>query len=169
MGFLDELKKLTRPYNDDDDDYGYDEYDRRSTEEEPEDNGGKEPRDSFYGSADMDPAYTAPAAATPQDGGRMVNMGSSAAQLQVVLVMPDRFENVRDVAENLRCRKAVLLNLEKTEYPVARRIVDFMSGCAFALDGKLKKVASNTYLLTPFNVDIVGDLVEEIENNGNYL
>ena len=96
-------------------------------------------------------------------------MGSSAAQLQVVLVRPDRFENVRDVAENLRSRKAVLLNLETTELPVARRIVDFMSGCAFALDGKIKKVATSTYLLTPFNVDIVGDLVEEIENNGNYL
>lgn len=59
MGFLDELKKLTRPYNDDDDDYGYDDYDRRSTEEEPEDDGGKEPRDSFYGSAGMDTAYAA--------------------------------------------------------------------------------------------------------------
>ncbi len=169
MGFLDELKKLARPYNDDDDDYGYDDYDRRSTEEEPEDDGGKEPRDSFYGSAGMDPAYTAPAANPPHESGRMVNMGSSTAQLQVVLVKPDRFENVREVADNLRSRKAVLLNLETTELPVSRRIVDFMSGCAFALDGKIKKVATSTYLLTPFNVDIVGDLVEEIENNGNYL
>ena len=45
----------------------------------------------------------------------------------------------------------------------------FLSGCAYALDGKIKKVAISTYIITPYNVDIVGDLIDELENNGLYF
>ena len=74
-----------------------------------------------------------------------------------------------EIAEHLRERRAVVLNLESTNKDVARRLVDFLSGCAYALDGKIKKVAISTYIITPLNVDIVGDLVEELENNGMYF
>lgn len=93
----------------------------------------------------------------------------TTAQLQVVLVKPERFDNVSEIAEHLRERRAVVLNLESTNKDVARRLVDFLSGCAYALDGKIKKVAISTYIITPLNVDIVGDLVEELENNGMYF
>ena len=62
-----------------------------------------------------------------------------------------------------------MLNLESTNKDVARRLVDFLSGVAYALDGKIKKVAISTYILTPYNVEIVGDLVEELENSGVYF
>ena len=93
----------------------------------------------------------------------------TTAPLQVVLVKPERFDNVSEIAEHLRERRAVVLNLESTNKDVARRLVDFLSGCAYALDGKIKKVAISTYIITPLNVDIVGDLVEELENNGMYF
>ena len=89
--------------------------------------------------------------------------------MQVILVKPDRFDNVTEIADHLRDKKSVVLNLESTNKDVARRLVDFLSGVAYALDGKIKKVAISTYIITPYNVEIVGDLVEELENNGIYF
>ena len=85
------------------------------------------------------------------------------------MVKPDRFDTVSEIADHLRDKKAVVLNLESTNKDVARRLVDFLSGVAYALDGKIKKVAISTYILTPFNVEIIGDLVEELENSGVYF
>ena len=98
----------------------------------------------------------------------MVNIHITT-QLQVVLVKPDRFDNVSEIAEHLRSKHAVVLNLEATNKDIARRLVDFLSGCAYALDGKIKKIAISTYIITPYNVDIIGDLIDELENNGLYL
>ena len=62
-----------------------------------------------------------------------------------------------------------VLNLEKTQKDVARRLLDFLSGVAYAQEGKIKKVALQTYIVTPYNVDIMGDLIDELENNGLYF
>lgn len=91
---------------------------------------------------------------------------NATTQLQVVLVKPERFDQVSEIADHLRDKKAVVLNLETTNKDVSRRLVDFLSGCAYALDGKIKKVAISTYLITPYNVGVVGDLVEELESSG---
>ena len=61
------------------------------------------------------------------------------------------------------------LNMENTNREVARRVLDFVSGVAYAQDGKIKKVAVSTYMVTPYNVDILGDLIDELENNGLYF
>ena len=103
-----------------------------------------------------------------QHSNKVVNINATT-QLQVVLVKPDRFDLVSDIADHLRDKQAVVLNLESTNKDVARRLVDFLSGCAYALDGKIKKIAISTYIITPYNVDIVGDLIDELENNGLYL
>ena len=103
-----------------------------------------------------------------QHSNKVVNINATT-QLQVVLVKPDRFDLVSDIADHLRDKQAVVLNLESTNKDVARRLVDFLSGCAYALDGKIKKIAISTYIITPYNVDIVGDLIDELENNGVYL
>lgn len=154
MGFMDELKKLTRPYSEEDEEF--DDY-----EEEEETVQPAPARRSVFASRPV-------AEPRPTGTGRVVNLNSNP-QLQVVLVKPDRFDNVSEVADHLRDKKAVVLNLESTNKDVARRLVDFLSGCAYALDGKIKKVAISTYIITPYNVDIVGDLVEELENNGVYF
>ena len=157
MGLMDELRKLTRPYSEPEDDY--DDYDEELPEEEPE------PDPAPYRAA---PNYSRPAAAPaaePRPGaGRVVNI-NSGTQLQVVLVKPDRFDQVSEIADSLRDKKAVVLNLETTNKDVARRLVDFLSGCAYALDGKIKKIAVSTYLVTPYNVGVIGDLAEELEKN----
>lgn len=166
MGFLDELKKLTKPYADDDEDE-FDDYDDELEEEEP----APPPRSSRRSSPSSDASgysYNPSSLETRRDGSRIVNIHTTA-QLQVVLVKPERFDNVSEIADHLRDKHAVLLNLENTDRNIARRLVDFLSGCAYALDGKIKKVAASAYLITPFNVEIVGDLVEELENNGMYF
>lgn len=166
MGLMDEIRKLTHPYSDQEDDYDdYDDEDEDGYEDDepaavPE---RPAPRRSFGRSS----AAPEPAPAS-RGAGRVVNLNSNA-QLQVVLVKPDRFDQVSDIADHLRDKKALVLNLESTNKDVARRLVDFLSGCAYALDGKIKKVAISTYLITPYNVNVTGDLVEELETSGMYF
>jgi cell division inhibitor SepF len=162
MGFMDELKKLTRPYSEEE------EYDDYEEEEELPAASPATParRPSAFSDA---PARPAAPVSTPTRGGNKVVNLNATTQLQVVLVKPDRFENVSDIADHLREKRAILLNLESTNKDVARRLVDFLSGCAYALDGKIKKVAISTYIITPYNVDVVGDLMEELENSGMYF
>ena len=52
---------------------------------------------------------------------------------------------------------------------IARRLIDFLSGVAYANEGTIKKVALSTYIITPYNVEIMGDLIDELENNGLYF
>ena len=175
MGFMDELRKLTRPYTEDEDDFE----DEFGLEAE------RAPRTSRAAGAgrgvsayddvlndlgsNPNPAPARPApSARRTDGSKVVNIHTTT-QMQVVLVKPDRFDNVSDIAEHLRNKHAVVLNLEATNKDVARRLVDFLSGCAYALDGKIKKIAISTYIITPYNVDIIGDLLDELESSGVYL
>ncbi len=99
---------------------------------------------------------------------KVVNINATT-QLSVVLVKPEKFENAVDVADHLREKRTVVLNLEQTNKDVARRLVDFLSGVTYAQDGKIKKVANSTFIITPYNVDILGDLIDELENNGLYI
>ena len=169
MGFMDELKKLAKPYSEDDDDFDeFDDEPRRSTSRPSRSSAAPAPAPSFSAFDDMDDSSAASSARRTPGGSKVVNIHTTA-QMQVVLVKPDRFDNVSDIAEHLRSKHAVVLNLEATNKDVARRLVDFLSGCAYALDGKIKKIAISTYIITPYNVDIVGDLIDELENNGRYL
>lgn len=148
MGFMDELKRFKRSNVEDDDMDDYED-DEEMMEEEP-------------APAPHQASYTTPQNTTPvRAGGKVVNLGS-ASQLQVVLVKPENFESASDIANHLREKRAVLLNLESTNKDVARRLVDFLSGCAYVLDGDVKKVAISTYILTPYNVEVVGEQMEEL-------
>ena len=153
MGLIDDLKKWAHPYEDEDEEYEDDfaELGSRDTGAFADERPSRRERDR-----DEDRRN------------KVVNIHATT-QMQVVLVKPDRFDNVSDIAEHLRSKHAVVLNLEATNKDVARRLVDFLSGCAYALDGKIKKIAISTYLITPYNVDILGDVVDELENNGLYL
>ena len=92
---------------------------------------------------------------------------SSLPQLQVVLVKPERFEEASDIADSLNAKKTVVLNLESASKEVARRLVDFLSGVAYANQGNVQKVANSTFLITPYNVDISGiGLLDDIDTQG---
>jgi cell division inhibitor SepF len=99
---------------------------------------------------------------------KVVNIHATA-QLQVVLVKPERFDDASTIADHLNAKRTVVLNLESSNKDVARRILDFLSGVAYANDGQIKKVANCTYIITPYNVGFMGDLLDELENNGLYF
>lgn len=105
------------------------------------------------------------------NGGNKVVNFSATAKLQVVLFKPERFgEETRTIADELIKLHTVVLNLENTNKDMARRIIDFLSGVAYAKGGQIKKVAANTYIIIPNNVELTGDdLLDELENNGLYL
>ncbi len=80
----------------------------------------------------------------------------------------ERFEDASTIADHLNNKRTVVLNLESTNKEVSRRLVDFLSGVAYANNGQIKRVANSTFIITPYNVDIMGDLLDELENNGAF-
>ena len=149
MSFLDEFKKIIHPYD------GEDDYDEEEFEQPKPDKALFEDRKEERNKAE-------------DRRNKVVNIHATA-QLKVVLVKPERFENASEIADHLREKRTVVLNLESTNKDIARRLVDFLSGVAYAGEGKIKKVAANTYIITPYSVDIMGDLIDELESNGLYL
>lgn len=118
------------------------------------------------GGAAVPDAYTQ-AEATKQHN-KVVNINATT-QLQVVLVKPERFDDASAIADQLNAKRTVVLNLESTNKEVSRRLIDFLSGVAYANNGQIKRVATSTFIITPYNVDIMGDLIDELENNGVFF
>ena len=153
MGLMDELKKIIHPYDDEDYDYE-DDFEEPAKESRSLFDDRKEERRDERRSEDRH--------------NKVVNIHATT-QLKVVLVKPERFENASEIADHLKEKRTVVLNLESTNKEIARRLLDFLSGVAYANEGKIKKVAISTYIITPYNVDILGDLIDELENNGMYF
>ena len=159
MSFWDNVKKFAQPYDDDD----YDDYDDEELDEfeEPAQETSRSRRPSPFASTSAStaaPAAAAPAPAvsTPSFGGQVLNMNSG--KQEVVLFHAKTFDDAAKAADELCKRKAVILNMENVDKALTRRVVDFLSGAVYALDGRVKKVAQSTYLFCPRNMDVVGDL-----------
>ena len=171
MSFLDNLKKFAQPYADDDyDDYDDEEYlDDEYEEPAPRRAPSRrmppmsapvvddEEEDDDFGFGANTPAAAPAAAPAPSFSGRVVNMTTGAKQ-EVVLFRPANFGETTKAADALRSNKAVVLNLENVDKAMSRRVVDFLSGCVYALSGSVKKIAQSAYLFCPHNMDVVGDL-----------
>ena len=78
--------------------------------------------------------------------------GFSSGALELKVVKPERFEDASPIADHLLSRRTIVLNLEDTNSEVSRRLIDFLSGVAYSIDGNLKKVADHTFVITPNNV-----------------
>ena len=151
MSFWDNMKKFTQSYSEDEYDEEEDFGDELYEEEEK-----PAPRSSRRGG---DAAKDADAAAKADAGsfnGKVLSMSSNKPS--VVLFRPTSFNDASKAADDLRSKKAVIVNMENVDRSVARRVVDFLSGCAYALDGKVKKIAQSTYLFCPNSMDVTGDL-----------
>ena len=164
MSFWDNVKKFTQPYADDEE---YDDFDDDDGFEPVEDETAEPAR-----SGRRMPSFSAPAGdATPSSApsgfsGQVVSMGS---RQEVVLFHPANFNDTSKAADHLRSKKAVIVNMENVDKAMARRVVDFLSGCAYAVDGKVKKVAQSTYLFCPHNMDVVGDLEDAPAETESYV
>lgn len=169
MSFKDELKHLVRPYEDDEDDLD-DEYeddlDYDDDEEEEEEEVEEAPRSTARRSGNSSGGSMNSSSTSANGRNSHVVPINSRAQIQVVLVKPEKYANGSEVADHLLANRTVVLNLENTEKATARRLLDFLSGAAYAHQGKIQRVAASTYLITPANVQFEGDLKDEMENNG---
>ena len=151
MSFWDNVKKFTQPYSDED----YDEYEDQENADY-EDQQDAEPR------ARRTPAFSSQESSfsTPSSSGfsgQVVNIASGSKQ-EVVLFHAKSFDDAARASDELRKKKAIILNMENVDKALTRRVVDFLSGSVYALDGSVKKIAQSTYLFCPHNMDVVGDL-----------
>ena len=103
-----------------------------------------------------------------RESNKILNINATT-QLEVVLVKPERFEDASSIADHLNSKRTVVLNLESTNKDISRRLVDFLSGVAYANNGQIKRVANSTFIITPYNVGIMGDLLDELESSGVYF
>ncbi len=163
MSFMDYWKKFTNSENEED-------FDEVVEEEVTE---TFEPRSfstvSSYDEYEREtPKAPARARRATSDPSRVVDVRTTA-MLQVVLVKPDKFEDARAIADHLNDKRTVVLNLEAASKDVSRRLVDLLNGVAYANGGQLKKVSTNTYIITPYNVNVSGDLIDELENTGVFF
>ena len=189
MSLWDNVKKFAAPYSDDDyDDYDEDEEDteddyeeeeerparrsapaRRSRAAAPVEDEPEEDEDSDFGFGSISTSGSGSSALGSSSGfnGPVLHTGSSANKQEVVLFRPGSFNDTSKAADDLRNRKAVIVNMENVDKAMARRVVDFLSGCVYALDGDVKKIAQSDYLFCPHNMEISGDLETlqaEVEN-----
>lgn len=172
MSFWDNVKKFAQPYSDDDyedydedDDYA-DDYEepaeapvrrerRRTAAPAPVMETAEEQDNNGFG---FTPVPAAPAAPLSTGFNGQILGGNTSNKQEVVLFRPGSFNDTSKAADDLRNRKAVIVNMENVDKAMARRVVDFLSGCVYALDGDVKKIAQSAYLFCPHNMDIVGDL-----------
>jgi cell division inhibitor SepF len=138
MSILNHLKDLVRPDGDE-----YDDYDE-----------------------DMTSAWALPAEAPVRSAGDRELRIRTTTQLKVVLARPRTLEEIPAVADDLKSMMTVILNIEGVEREIARRILDTISGAAYALDASISRIASNTYMILPFNVELEGDLMNELTSSG---
>lgn len=148
MGLIDRIKNVTggssAGYGDDFDDTYYDNFDEYGDGVEDEQNGLGGMNQSNIGN--MGNAGSV--------GG--ISLSGSGTALEMKVVKPQQFDSVTQIADHLLNKRTVVLNLENTSKETARRLIDFLSGVAYSIDGSIKKIASNAYVITPSNVD-VGD------------
>ena len=162
MSFWDNVKKFTQPYSDDEYEDYEDEVDQYEEEPAPRSSRRTSP---FAGTA-TEPAPAAPAATSSGFGGQVLSM---SGKQEVVLFHAKTFDDAAKAADELRKKKAVILNMENVDKSLTRRVVDFLSGSVYALDGRVKKVAQATYLFCPHNMEVIGDLESLQAESESYM
>ncbi|MBQ4065583.1 MAG: cell division protein SepF [Clostridia bacterium] len=146
MGFLDNLKRGFTPPQDDDYDYEGDDYGYGD--------------DDYVDEAPVQQNNRAP---QPAPAGRSGSMGINGA-LEMKVVKPDKYDSAtaQKIADHLLSDRTVVLNLESTNKESARRLIDFLSGVAYSIDGYIQRVANNTFVIVPKNVDVSGEQLQEV-------
>ncbi len=102
---------------------------------------------------------------TERRSSRVVKLHNSQAQMRVVVMQPQSFEEAKDITNHLKSNKPVVINLESVEKTVARRIIDFLSGAVYALDGDIQKVSNGIFVIVPSSIDIMSDEIRNQTKN----
>ena len=95
--------------------------------------------------------------------GKIVNIHTTT-QLKVVVVHPEAFEDSKEIADHLKTKKPIVVNLEKLDPEISKKIIDFLSGAVYALDGNIQKISKGIFLIVPYNMGIMGDFKDELRS-----
>jgi len=113
---------------------------------------------------------TAPAATSRQakQSSRVVNIHTTT-QMKVVVTTPESYTDAQEISDHIKSKKPVVVNLESTNKENAQKIMDFLSGACYALNGSIQRVAGNIFIIAPENIDIAGNIKEELKTRGIIL
>lgn len=125
----------------DDEDYYDDEYDEYEDEAEEEER-------------------VIPIHSKSREKAKIVSLNQNS-QMKVAIIIPENYEDAQEICDNIKENRAVVVNLENVEYETSQRIVDFLSGACYSLNGSIQKISNKIFLIAPENVDITGDMKEE--------
>ena len=163
MGFADGVKKLI----------GIEEYDpdeeisekeieaakkelKKESKKEIQSEAEKEPAGRFRQERQpVQAAETKAPAAAPAKPDRRYSM-TNTSSFKLLLIEPKSFEECQKLVDSLKTRRPIIINLEKLETEVARKIFDFLNGATYALNGNVQQIANNIFIFAPENVDIAG-------------
>ena len=150
MGFMDQFKKMAG-MNGNDEGYESDDY-----------------ADSMPSTIGFDDDQSTPVKSSTIKSSKTLSIPATA-HLQVIVVKPERYGDAAAIADHFKSKRTVVLNLDNTNKDVANRLIDFLGGVAYAMDGELKRIANMTYIIVPFNVDISGDMIDELGGNADFI
>lgn len=162
---FDRMKDLMFGEYEDDDDYYEDDYDTAAPAPAPvrENYGLRDARETEY-------SAPAPRKAAPKNAANpQIYSVNTSVRMQVVIIKPECYEDAQEICDQIKTKRPVVVNLEKVEYPIAQRIMDFLSGTCYSLEGSIQRVANNIFIIAPENVDISGDFKEELKTKGVLL
>ena len=160
MGFFDKIKDIMSASDEDED---YEETVTETSREVPSGN-------DYYSSSSGRSYEKDKTTQFPSDRKAKASVGRINSQLQVAVAKPERFEDAPAIADHLADARTVVLNLEVANRETQRRLLDFLSGAAYAHGGRIKKVANSTYIITPSNVDVMGELlIDELDSGATYF
>lgn len=112
-------------------------------------------------------SYTGGRAQTPPPS-KVVNFQASV-QMEVIVIQPETYDEAQDICDHIRSQRPVIINLESMERAVAQRIMDFVSGSCYTLNGNLQRVTNNIFIIAPENIEVAGNFREELKSNGIIL
>lgn len=127
---------------------------------------GPEDDDEVDFAANNEPQFNydqPPVRTTSTKKAKVVNIATTT-QMKVVVVSIERFDEAKEVVDHLCNKKPVVVNLEKLDKDISRRVIDIISGASYALDGSTQKIAKGIFLVAPYNVDIMADVRDELQN-----
>lgn len=105
------------------------------------------------------------AASSRKTHGKVYNLNNNTNS-KLVIVSPQNINDAKDICDHLRANRSIVMNVENLETQIAQRIVDFLSGAVYSLDGNIQKVSAGIFLATPNSVDILGEIKEDLHNKG---
>ena len=101
---------------------------------------------------------------------KIVNLNSASSKLKVIVMQPENFEDAQEICDYLKEKKPTVINLESVEKENAQRVIDFLSGAVYALEGTIQKVANGIFIVAPRTIDIMNtDLNDEFKSKNGFI